>query len=66
MSKIGEGRLVDLQVENGGFDRFLVLVAQLAQAVDEGVGDAEFHNIYTFRARSSRSATFSSLAQWFK
>jgi len=63
---LGRAGRVDLQVENGGLDRFLVLVAQLAQAVDEGVGDAEFHNIYSFRARSSRSATFSSLAQWFK
>ena len=33
---------VDLQVEDGGLDRFLILVAQIGQTVDKGVGDAEF------------------------
>ena len=33
---------VDLQVEDGGLDRFLILVAQFGQTVNKGVGDAEF------------------------
>ena len=34
---------VDLQVEDGGLDRFLILVAQFGQTGGKGVGDAEFH-----------------------
>jgi len=33
---------VDLQVEDGGLDRFLILVARFGQTVDKGVSDAEF------------------------
>ena len=41
-TQAGAGR-VDLQIKNGGLDRFLILVGQLCQAVYKGVCDAEFH-----------------------
>jgi hypothetical protein len=35
---------IQLQIERGGFRRFLMLHRQAHQAVLKGVGDSEFHN----------------------
>lgn len=38
---------VELQVESGRFDCFLLLGGQPVQAVLKGVGDAKFHMLFT-------------------
>jgi len=34
---------VELEIECGGFNGFLFLSGQFAEAVGKGIGDAEFH-----------------------
>jgi hypothetical protein len=57
---------VDLKVEDGGLNGFLVLVVQSGQAIDKGIGDPEFHIRDSFKAPTSSSATCSLPADWFK
>ena len=38
---------VHLQIERGGFDRFLLLAREFGEAVGEGVGEEEGHFLTT-------------------
>ena len=42
-------RRIELQVERGRLDDFLLITSQPCQAIGKGVGDAEFHSFTSVR-----------------
>lgn len=58
---------MELQIKGGGFDGFLLLPSEFAEAIGEGISDAKFHNFY-FRNSNASCRTFamSGISQTFR